>query len=54
MKQGHNTDPPTIKREYYKQLYSHKFGKWEEMDKFLKTTNYENSSEMKEIIWIGL
>lgn len=54
MKQGHNTDPSTIRKGYYKQLYSHKLDKWEEMDKFLKTTNDENSSEMIEIIWIDL
>lgn len=48
MKQDINIDPVAIKRiikNYYKQIYTKKFDNLEEMDQFLKTTNYQNRDE---------
>lgn len=47
-------DIKRITKEYYKQLYGHKFYNLDEINKFLKSTLYQNSHKDKQIICISL
>lgn len=47
-------DIKRITKEYYKQLYGHKFYNLDEINKFLKSTLYQNSHKGKQIICISL
>lgn len=47
-------DIKRITKEYYKQLYGHKFYNLDEINKFLKSTLYQNSHKDNQIICISL